>query len=203
MINFIFAILHRTLSGVRQHYAYKQQSMGCTIFSMALSLIPTMYLALDTQWKLHGDLMKGLIFMIAILVALAPVPVAHAFVKGKRDTLFGDIHLWVFVETGLFTLLQVLVGANWITLGLALFPGMVLFQGFVNTSVGHPFIMRRETTDDPTGETVGIPFLGWKIPRINNGYLKLGFAIISVILFIVNQLWLQININLYTILGWL
>lgn len=195
----ILAILQRTLSGVRQYFGYSKSQKGMWFTSIFIWLVDIFQLI--RRWKkLKHPLLATLFCLISIVSSFM---VIFSFNSKQRTKLIGDVHLWVFAETGSFTFQQIFSGANWLDLLFALFPAMTLFQGFVNISNGLRFIERKERTDDPSGKTTGIPFLKLKIPRIRNGKLKLILGLGSIVLYILNKEIFHFNLNFDTILNFL
>ena len=186
---FIWAVLIRGLSGFDNASFYSDKRVLATFFSL-------LHVATILTWSFFHPV--AWVKMAVLIVVGSVVWSWFTFVKHKGDW----IHLTESMVTASFTLIAVLAGGNLIELGLALSPGLVIFNMPINWVDTRELVQKVDRTDDPTGKTYSIPILGIKVPRIANGYTKLYMALGSLVLYWVNAYFLHLHIELSMFLSY-
>jgi hypothetical protein len=100
----------------------------------------------------------------------------------SKNKFINDLHLKTTLESMFYTGLC-LVSGFWplVACVLAVYPGVVCQKIAINELSGLNTL--DEQTDDPTGETYGVPSLGIKIPR-QSFTTRIILAIISLVIII-------------------
>lgn len=170
-MNKIWALISRGLSGVRQglYYLGKRGLGNLTV----LLQVFTMWLWFANYLK-KDQKGKWLVLISVILYTMACVFVCWSFFY--TGPLL-SIHFWTYAESLLWSLTMALANydlaevAFWSYFMTILFSGLVQVIGF-----NQPFIQNRMPTDDPNGNWFGMKIFGTdlRIPRISNGYIRLG-----------------------------
>lgn len=207
---FLFLIGHRGLSGLQNHYGYKRRSCFVMYFITTICMLFTarvtqMWISPASVFYVPGntDLTKFVAIAGAIVSVIGFFGVANSF-KRVTTLLPRDIHLWETIATGAFAVTAFAAGVDIIYLFLSVSPGMVLHKGLINVSTNRPFIDAQEITDDKTGATYGIPTLDLVVKRfIRNGWYRLALAILATAFVILNELYFNINFNVFTLIRWI
>lgn len=173
MNEFAFLFIFRALSGAKNGSGYAK--------SEGLALIGMIMLILSALLIIYFNLFLDLTLFQRITASLSVVASALGVWltwKGLAGNTKIDIHFWELWATGGVTVAWVLAGGNLLTIAASVYPGLIMHKGFVNTLQGHPWWDK--ATDDPTGATFSIPFLGIKVPRLGTvGRVILAIASIA------------------------
>jgi hypothetical protein len=184
-ILFIYFILHRFLSGVRNGMMYnnKVESEHPIIIALGMSAITLfiMRILLDQQgWYFIPDQLMKYGILLASCGCIASVFLAlnykFRFLHYKYTT---DIHLWTLLEQSLLGSAFIIAGLDSLVCAvLAVYPSVIAQKTMINLLNNQDW--NYEGTDDPEGKYYGLPSLGLKIPRITHN-IRLTLAIISII----------------------
>lgn len=195
MKEYIFILTQKILTGLRQMFGYMNNRLWLIIFGWISIVVPIVWLIVT--WDSIKKY-KGLI--VLLIFATAACGILSYMSLGIMPF---DTHLWTYLESVLFPWAMVLAGKNWIDILGGVTLGGVLFKGFVDTAFGWPFIKGKEVTDIAGGKFFGIPSLGIKIPRLSNGWIRLGIALVVGLFVILNHYYWHVEFNIFTIYKWL
>lgn len=187
-MNYILTFLQRFIAGLRQFGYYAGESLIGTVVGALSSIYIWVWLSsvwgtLDFKWITLG---LCIVYTVASIMTI----LAFEFTGGMFD-----IHLWTYIESIIFPIVLAINRADLLEVAAATYLGMVFFKGMVDMAFGKPFISKREVTDDPTGKTFSIPFLGVKIRRIRNGIVRLCIALGLTILHLLNRWVFKIDLS--------
>lgn len=186
-------MLSRALAGIRQGFFYsKSFKLGGMfgIFSIVL-----MWGWFFGKKKMHS---KKWVLVVMILATLCAILTMLALVRPGGIL---DIHLWAYLESLLWPLAMTLAGEDVVGILASAYTGSLIFSGTIQAMSGKSFLSALMKTDDPTGKTFGIPFLNIKIPRLANGWIKLGIAILLWGVYFANKYWWHNDWRIYKIFG--
>lgn len=194
MIIYLLLIAQRASSGLQNAFGYRRNNnllYGSTIASILISVLT--YLSL-LKYNITEHFFINYIlspsFLVVTIIGL--IGVALSFTKSIKPM----IHTYEVVATGGIVLSAFTMGVNIIDLIFTVYPGLVLHKGFINLASNRSFIDKQEITNDATGKTYYLEVFNINIPRLNSGFLKLGLAIASIILFMVNYLLFGYEFNI-------
>lgn len=189
LVTFLANFIFRTLSGIQNGFGYARKDVFMNTVSIIMFIVTilTSYL-----FYLYGEIWG---IPLSLLAGLGVLGVNQNF---REKKLFGikDIHLWEIVITTGYNLAWIFAGFNLLAIFCSTYPALILHKGFINIGANLPFFDER--TDDPTGNTFGIPFLGITIPRATTKF-RLIVAALSIVLFLINYFVFKINYGIYDI----
>jgi hypothetical protein len=206
LIFFVYLIAYRGVSGLQNGEGYAQRWNRMIITNVVMmihALVATWYCGMLFVQEEIQNYVYYLGLFVWFLNFVSVAWLWHSF-KPFNSWIPKDIHFAEFFITASMVMGWVIVGGDLLDMALSVAPGMVLHKGFVNKGNGLPFIDEIERTDDPTGKTYSIPLLGIKVPRlVRRGWVRLGLAAFCILLFIVNQYFFKLNLNIHNIVQWL
>lgn len=199
-IAFIFLVIHRGLSGLQNHYGYRNQHCSLFVISIILFIFTTKVSIIWVYQQVWiSQLVAGILFAIS---AFSIYGVVNSFNTINPRFPHRDVHFWEVLLTGGFVLGSVAIGVDLIYILLSVPTGMVLHKGFINIANSRPFIDANEITDDKTGKTYGIPSLGIKMLRlVRNGYVRLVIGYTAIELVILNELITKFHFTIFDVIN--
>lgn len=159
-MEFIFLFLHRAISGAQNGLGYARHSwrpaatIALIIFAVALMGYAVTQ-PIPIVFRIAAPLAGALGLAAAVMAD-------QSFAQQGGGRIY-DIHFWETICTGAIWAGTVLAGGNILLCLAAVYPALILHKGFVNLGSGLPWWDKR--TDDTSGKTFSIPFLGISIPR--------------------------------------
>lgn len=195
MIEFAYLFIFRCLSGAQNGFGYAKNATGRTICTGLMALfIGWAFVQFQPyttllKWFSLGWLAFGLVGTIGV----------EDFFHDQFNLFLKDLHLWEIVATAGVVLAWVAAGGNLIYIFASVYPSLLIHKGFVNMGNGLDFWDHR--TDDETGNTFSIPWLGIKVPRLSLK-TRIGIAVISLLAVIVNATSLNYKITFQDIVPW-
>ena len=165
LLSFILIASHYLFTGIANGGGYAKRPI-------------VQYLGIAGQVILAGVALHfvPLTFVNLALAFLASASFSLTKLSFDGKVSFGDVHLFTYLGTAFFCLL---VCYDISLLGLlGVYPGLLLEKGMINLGSNLDFFDDR--TDDPTGETFGVPSLGIKVPRIGTAY-RIPLAVLSLV----------------------
>lgn len=177
---FLTLVAQRALSGVQNGLGYAGSrhryaaSLALAVFSF-LGILAAIIANLPA-WQ------KGAAILAFAASQIGIGMVENAFAARQDGESLpkwrSDIHLWENFVTAGFLLGAVLAGVNILLAAASVYPGLILHKGAVNLGSGLPFFDSR--TDDASGKTYSIPFLGIKVPRLSTRW-RVAIALASIL----------------------
>ena len=183
-MNKVWALISRGLSGVRQGLYYRGLKRLGNITVIVQVLTMWVWFANYLKKDQKG---KWLVLISVVLYTMACVFVVWSFFY--TGPLL-SIHLWTYAESLLWSSIMALANydlaevAFWAYFMTILFSGLVQVIGF-----NQPFIKSVMPTDDSAGRWFGMRVFGTdiRIPRLSNGYIRLGILVILGIIWAVKS----------------
>lgn len=175
----IALIAQRALSGAQNGLGYANSryryATGVALAAFAFAGIFAAIVSPLPAWQ------KG-VAMLAFAASQVGVGMVENAFAARQDgeTLpkwRADIHLWENFITAGFLLGAVLAGVNILLAVSSVYPGLILHKGAVNIGSGLRFFDSR--TDDASGKTYSLPFLGIKVPRLSTRW-RVALALASI-----------------------
>ena len=164
---FLTLVAQRALSGVQNGLGYAGSrhryaaSLALAVFSF-LGILAAIIANLPA-WQ------KGAAILAFAASQIGIGMVENAFAARQDGESLpkwrSDIHLWENFITAGFLFGAVLAGVNILLVVLSVYPGLILHKGAVNIGSGLRFFDAR--TDDASGKTYSLPFLGINVPRLS------------------------------------
>lgn len=171
MSAFLFAFIHRVLSGAQNGFGYSKNFFGLIICGGVLFFPLILF-------KFHW-----LIILLIIAYVISLFFKTISFTKHfNKLSKYKDIHFWENNVTGIFVIYLILLGYNIFPIICSVYPALILHKGFINLGSGLPFFS--EITDDKTGKNYSIPLLGIKVKR-SSTIFRIILSIISIIVLII------------------
>lgn len=180
---FFCFLMHRFLSGWRNGLIYREGERArdvVTGIALAMPLMPLIavwgaaYLhpwpfgEKYALWIVAGGWLFG---TLATIVAVLP----H---WGVNNRFVADLHLWTLAEQTAFSGLLCAVGPfGLIAAVCGVYPAVVVQKITINLISGLPW--NYHGTDNPTGETFGVPALGIQVPRMGFN-IRIVLAVVSL-----------------------
>lgn len=192
-MEFIFLFLYRSISGLQNGAGYGKHKTVRGIATIILMLMLVSFWIMSYAKVQYGWIILA-VFFLWLLSFAGIMGVENAFTK-RYTFITHDIHFWEILATGGITIGWGVFGGNLIYIATSVYPALILHKGFVNTLNGGDFF--RSGTDDPTGKTFGVPFLGIKIRRLGTKG-RIILAVISIAAFVVSFI-LNIDISIFDI----
>ena len=181
----LLSIARYFASGLRNGFIYNNKptaALLASIATLACTFAAGYFCIIGMGWGFRSSPLTVFIDVAQIgCVAAAAIATVLCRVRSKNEYI-NDFHLKTTLESMAYTGLC-LVSGFWplVACILAVYPGVVLQKIAINELSGLNTL--DEQTDDPTGETYGIPALGIKIPR-QSFTTRIILAIISLVIII-------------------
>ena len=180
-------ILHRLLSGLRNGLIYRegQRAAGALYWivgGMAVCVgIAYAQMRYTTPWPTlySSDLVVLIRVLMVVSVGVSLVAIAP-YLRPKENTT-PDLHLLTLAEQSLLAGAYAVAGIEGLLAAVcAVYPAVVLQKIAVNLTNGLPW--NHHGTDDPTGDTFGLPSVGIEVAR-TGFYFRLVAALASIAVF--------------------
>lgn len=169
---FLLAFLQRVLSGVQSYFGYSKNKNMLYVVTVIMMLYPLLF---------HTNTILLIAFLIVNAIVLFMKMVSFDRLTFTAFNKYKDIHLWENLVTGGYVVYLALLAFNIKSLVLiycSVYPALILHKGLINLGSNQKFF--DSATDDPTGQTYGIPLLNIKIKRSSTRF-RIIVAIISLI----------------------
>jgi len=197
MIEFLYLVLFRALSGGQNAFGYADRNLYRVITSflmlaiLAGSLFLIMQRVSESYWKISA------IFLTLVSMA-GTLGVEDSFNENYK--LFKtDVHFWELLATGGITLAWMILGGNLISIAASVYPGLILHKGFINLGSNKKWWYAG--TDDKSGKTFSVPLLNLRIPRLSTR-ARISIAVASIMAVIINT-GLKWHISLQDVINWI
>ena len=188
----ILTFFFRILSGVINKFGYQKEEVE----TLWIFLIAQGFVALSG----FANGSNKVATFLALATMLSSLLKFLAFVlptELKRFKWQSDIHLWELIMTSFFSLQMVVQGADLVTMCLVMYPALFIHKAVINSAFRQG--MMWSVTDDASGKTYALPYLGIKIPRFNQ-IIRLWLSIFSVLLLIINFVFIHFYISAFDVL---
>lgn len=183
---FFWAILFRALSGLKNGVYYIKGSKDIKFSRVILMMSISFIFYTCIYHNFYMLITTGILFYQTFV-----------FFKNKSK----QIHTTEYLLSAMWTIAMILQpNVNWVDLGLAVYPGLYLFQIPIEySSYGVFFYNLKHKEEGTVGKVTEYWFFGksYIIPKFpGNGIWLLTFGIASIILFFINYYFLHIIIDL-------
>ena len=196
MIEFMYLFLFRCLSGAQNGFGYAKNDTArtiCTIVMMAAIALLLFWVFPLSSWIKWAAL-------IWLLVGLGGTVWVEDSFNENINILPKEIHLAEILATSGVLFAWVALNGNLIYILASVYPSLLIHKGLINLGSGLNFWDHR--TDDETGDTFGIPLLGWKIPRLSLK-TRILIAVLSLLVVVVNSIFLNWELTFIDLISWL
>lgn len=168
---FIARYLHVLFSGIRNGLIYKggKISKGGKYTKTyqilyVIMMVVIVLLSILQATKLQYWHIVPIWVSISLIAGCALLSVAATWLTIDIFGFIDDLHLWTAAESAMcFAMFCAFGHQGAIAAILCVYPSVIAQKIVINSMSGLPW--NHEGTDDPTGQTYGIPTLGIKIPR--------------------------------------
>jgi hypothetical protein len=181
----LLSIARYLFSGLRNGFIYKGNptaALLASIATLACTFGAGYFCIIGMGWGIRQSTISVFIDVAQISCVAASAIASVLVMVRSKNRFINDLHLKTTLESMFYTGLC-LVSGFWplVACMLAVYPGVVFQKIAINELSGLNTL--DEQTDDPTGETYGIPSLGIKIPR-QSFTTRIILAIISLVIII-------------------